>query len=103
MPSQGGKAAKEKMISLLELCDKDVISLLSGANLGRVDDLNIDEATSQVTELIIYGKLRWFGLLGREEDIKIPWQEIATIGQDAILVRTLPTRVAQRQKKPIKF
>ncbi|MCI6639797.1 MAG: YlmC/YmxH family sporulation protein [Pygmaiobacter massiliensis] len=91
------------MISLLELCDKDVISLLSGANLGRVDDLNIDEVTSQVTELIIYGKLRWFGLLGREEDIKIPWQEIATIGQDAILVRTLPARVAQRQKKPIKF
>lgn len=77
------------MITLYELCEKEVIGLSNGVNLGRVDDLCVDETTAQVTELIIYGKLRWFGLLGREEDVRIAWQDIATIGEDAILVRTV--------------
>ena len=28
------------------------------------------------------------GLLGREEDLVIPWQEIGIIGEDAVLVHT---------------
>ena len=31
---------------------------------------------------------RLFGLLGREENLTIPWQEIETIGTDAVLVHT---------------
>ena len=86
------------MITLYELCEKEIIGLTSGANLGRVDDLCVDEASARVTELIIYGKPRWFGLLGREEDIRIPWQDIATIGQDAILVRTNLAGPPKKQK-----
>ena len=34
------------------------------------------------------GRPRLFGLLGRGENLTIPWQEIETIGTDAILVHT---------------
>ena len=34
----------------------------------------------------VYGRLRLFGLLGREEDFVIPWQDIVLIGDDAVLV-----------------
>lgn len=91
------------MLTLQELCEKEVISLRDGVNLGRVDDLCLEEETAQVTAIIIYGKLRWFGLLGREEDLRISWSDIATIGQDAILVRTAPGQKEKKQKNPIKF
>lgn len=91
------------MITLYELCEKEVIGLANGTNLGRVDDLCVDEATAQVTALIIYGRPRWFGLLGREEDMKIPWQDIATIGEDAILVRTAISNPSKKQKRHIRF
>lgn len=34
------------------------------------------------------GQTAAFGLLGRDESLTIPWQEIETIGTDAILVHT---------------
>ena len=88
------------MLTMQELCEKEVISLRDGANLGRVDDLCMEEGTAQVTALIIYGKLRWFGLLGREEDLHISWSDIATIGRDAILVRTAVPNKRKKQKIP---
>ena len=72
------------MTTLSELCDREVINMKTGANLGRVDDLQIEETHAHVQALIIYGRLRWFGLLGREESLIIPWQDIVTIGDDAV-------------------
>ena len=69
------------------------------ANLGRVDDLQIEETHAHVQALIIYGRLRWFGLLGREESLIIPWQDIVTIGDDVILVQSdLPPREGKTKK-----
>ena len=42
--------------------------------------------SAQVCSLILRGRPRWFGLLGRGEDLVIPWQQIETIGEDVILV-----------------
>ena len=39
-----------------------------------------------LTAVVVYGRLRLFGLLGREEDFVIPWQDIVLIGDDAVLV-----------------
>ena len=56
--------------------------------LGRADDLAFDPATARLQSLMLLGRPRLFGLLGREENLTIPWQEIETIGTDAVLVHT---------------
>ena len=71
-----------------ELCTKEVVQLKDGACLGRVDDLELDEASARIESLLLLGRPRLFGLLGRGESLTIPWQEIETIGTDAILVHT---------------
>ena len=71
-----------------ELCSKEIVQLSNGACLGRADDLAFDPATARLQSLILLGRPRLFGLLGREENLTIPWQEIETIGTDAVLVHT---------------
>lgn len=71
-----------------ELCTKEVVQLKDGACLGRVDDLELDEISARIESLLLLGRPRLFGLLGRDETLTIPWADIERIGLDAILVRT---------------
>lgn len=71
-----------------ELCGKEIVQLQNGVCLGKADDLELDPVTAQIQSLLLLGQPRWFGLMGRDETLTIPWEEIETIGQDAILVRT---------------
>ncbi len=41
---------------------------------------------AKLVSIIIYGRLKWFGLLGRCDDICIKWEDIQVIGEDTILV-----------------
>ena len=54
----------------------------------QVYDLTFDPATARLQSLILLGRPRLFGLLGRDDSLTIPWQEIETIGTDAVLVHT---------------
>lgn len=67
-------------MTIRELCEKEVVQLEQGVCLGRADDLAFDPATARLQSLILLGRPRLFGLLGREENLTIPWQEIETIG-----------------------
>ncbi len=69
-----------------ELCERDVINVITGERMGKVDDISFDETTACMTGVILYGRLRLFGLLGREEDLMIPWSRIEKIGTDVLLV-----------------
>lgn len=71
-----------------ELCAKEVVQLGEGVCLGKVDDLVLDPDTAQIQSLLLLGRPRLFGLLGRDETLTIPWQEIEKIGVDALLVHT---------------
>ena len=82
---------------LYELCRRSVIELSSGQNLGRVDDICFDENSAVITHIILYGRPRLFGLLGREEDTMIPWADIRQIGQDVLLVHTQPEKRTPRR------
>ena len=85
-------------VTIRELCQKEVVQLEQGVCLGRADDLAFDPATARLQSLILLGRPRLFGLLGRGESLTIPWQEIETIGTDAILVHTaLPEPPAAKQ------
>ena len=35
---------------------------------------------------VVCGRLRLFGLLGREDDVVLPWNSIVRVGSDIILV-----------------
>ena len=37
---------------------------------------------------MLHGRPRLFGLLGRQEDITLPWGDLAQWGEDVILVNT---------------
>ena len=56
-------------MTLCELHAKDVIQLKTGENLGRVDDLVFSEKTAGIEKLILHGRPRLFGLLGRDADM----------------------------------
>ena len=70
----------ESAVTIRELCEKEVVQLEQGVCLGRADDLEFDPATAQLQGLILLGRPRLLGLLGRDESLTIPWREIETIG-----------------------
>lgn len=68
-----------------ELRYKEVVNLCSGQRLGYVCDAEIDMCSGRITALIVPGRARAGGLLGREDDYLIPWESIKRIGDDIIL------------------
>ena len=83
--------------SFYDLKNKDVISISDGVKLGEVCDLEFDGDTAQITALILFGRLKLFGLLGRTPDIIIKWGDIQKIGRDTVLVHY--TEQPQLRKK----
>ncbi len=76
-----------KMVSrIADMRNKEVVNVKDGTRLGYIDDVEFDTMTAELTALVIYGKARFFGLFGREEDIVITWQDIEVIGEDTVLV-----------------
>ena len=59
-------------MTLRDLSEKDVIQLKTGENLGRIDDLAFEDG--QITQVVLHGRARMFGLLGRDDDLFIPWE-----------------------------
>lgn len=78
---------------------KEIVDINNGVCMGCVSDLEIDTAAATIKALVIYGRVRLFGLLGREEDIIIPWKEICCIGEDAILVKLSPSVSGRRRRE----
>ena len=71
---------------IADLRYKEVISVEDGTRYGYAGDMEIDLETGRVEALIVPGRRRFFGLLGREEDKYIPWDAISRFGEDIILV-----------------
>lgn len=73
---------------MAELRYKEIIDIRDGTRYGYVGDVELDTASGQIRALIVYGRLRLFGLLGREEDQVFPWAAVRRFGEDIILVET---------------
>ena len=73
-----------------ELRYKEIINVSDGSRYGRVGDVEVDLDSGQVRALVVPGRLRLFGLLGREEDRVFPWEAVRRFGADTILVETPP-------------
>lgn len=91
--------------SLDDLRRKEVIDITSGERLGYIDDAEMDLETSEVEALMIYGRQKLFGLLGRETDVLIPCSDIRVVGSDVILVKlsVRPELSHPAKKKENKF
>lgn len=71
---------------IAELRYKEVIDIADGSRYGFIGDVEFDADTGAIKTLIIPGRLRWFGLLGREADLIFPWTSVKRFGEDIILV-----------------
>lgn len=71
---------------ITDLRRKEVINSKNGCRIGFVDDVEIDTVTAKLVSIIIFGRPRCFGLLGKDENIVIHWEHICLIGEDTILV-----------------
>lgn len=65
---------------------KEIIDMTDGCRYGYPQDVVVELTTGQVTALVVPGQPRFMGLLGREEDILIPWSRVRQVGEDIILV-----------------
>ena len=72
--------------TLEELRSKDVINVVNGENLGRIDDLQMNAQTASVTALILYGRPRLWGIFGPRDNCIIDFRQIRLVGKDVILV-----------------
>ena len=80
-----------------DLRNKEVVCLHNGAILGCVSDVEVDTVNACVVAIVIFGRLKCFGLLGRCDDMIIPWQDICVIGNETILVRTDCSKFPQKR------
>ena len=83
---------------IAELRRKEVISVKDGTRIGAVCDAEMDIESARLTSIVVYGRPKLFGLLGREEDIVIRWPDIQVVGEDTILVN-YQERVRVRRKR----
>lgn len=71
-----------------ELRTKEIIHIADGERLGFVSDIEIDSSTGKVLSLSVAGAYKAFGLLGKEQDKIIPWEQIKKIGEDLVIIDT---------------
>lgn len=87
------------MVCLSDLKTKDVVSIVTGQNIGRADDVEFDEKTAVIHNIVIFGRPKFFGIFGREKDLKISWKDIVTIGKDVVLINAPEITAAERMEK----
>lgn len=87
-----------------ELRCKEIINVSDGSRYGYLGDVEVDLESGQVKSLVVIGRLRLFGLLGRDEDRVFPWDTVRRIGEDIILVEAeeekIPRHRRQSEKNP---
>ncbi len=87
--------------SITELRNKEVINAKSGCRIGFVSDVEINTCDGRLSAIIIWGRPRCFGLFGKEEDIRVCWENIQVIGHDTILVcADIPDRHQRPSHRP---
>ena len=66
-------------LTLNDIRSKEVVNLKDGVCFGYADDIILETETKSVVAIVIRGRLRFFGILGRENDIIIDWENIMNL------------------------
>ena len=80
---------------------KEVVNVKTGTKIGMVCDVAVDTCNATVQSIIVYGRCKFFGLLGREDDIVIPWCDINIIGRDTVLVNFNERPCRKKKRKGV--
>ncbi len=83
--------------TLAELRNKEIINIKNGARMGYVDDVEFDTDDAMIKSFIIYGRTRFFGLLGREDDVILTCDDIEIIGVDTVLISADEAKLIKRR------
>ena len=73
-------------IRIGDLRDRDVVNINDGKRLGLINDIELDVEGGTIRAIIIPGTAGFMGVLGRKQDMIIPWEKIVKVGVDTILV-----------------
>ena len=71
---------------IAQLQYKEVIDISDGTRYGFVEDVELDSERGAIESIVVCGRPRCFGLLGREPGQVFPWSSIRRFGEDIILV-----------------
>ena len=71
---------------IAELQYKEVIDIADGTRYGFVGDVELDPERGAIQGIVVRGRPRLLGLLGREPDVVFPWSSVKRFGEDIILV-----------------
>ncbi|QQK76725.1 YlmC/YmxH family sporulation protein [Salicibibacter cibarius] len=85
------------MLKITDLQSKEVVNVQTGKRLGSLGDVDINLMTGNIESLIITGSGRLLGMFGRDDEMIIPWTQIAKIGTDVILVYVHGTETSSFQ------
>lgn len=86
---------------ITNLRDKEIIDIRNGCRYGYVGDLEIDLETGKVRALVVPGRLRLLGLLGREKEKVFPWDAVCRFGEDIILVEGPEEQGPEKPRKKV--
>ena len=71
---------------MAQLQYKEVIDITDGTRYGFVGDVELNSDRGAIEGIVVRGRPRLLGLLGREEDVVFPWSSVKRFGEDIILV-----------------
>lgn len=71
---------------IADLQYKEVIDIADGTRYGFVGDIELDPDRGAIESVVVKGRPRLLGLLGREPDAVFPWSAVKRFGEDIILV-----------------
>ena len=71
---------------IAQLQYKEVIDIADGTRYGFIGDVELDPERGAIESIVVKGRPRLLGLLGREPDAVFPWSSVKRFGEDIILV-----------------
>jgi YlmC/YmxH family sporulation protein len=74
------------MVRVSDLRDRDVININDGKRLGIIGDVDLDLENGTIRAVILPGPGGFMGVIGRKNDLFIPWEKVKKVGIDTILV-----------------
>jgi YlmC/YmxH family sporulation protein len=69
-----------------KLSEKQIINMRDGSCLGTISDIEIDICTGRIVAICIEIKGSMLFSKSERQTVRVLWEEIQTVGEDAILV-----------------
>ena len=89
------------MTKISDFQSKDIVNITDGKKLGNIHDLEVDITTGQIHALYVSNHSRWTSMFQRDDEIRVAWSQIKSIGKDIIFVELtkLSTIFAEKEEK----